>query len=336
MGTPHYMAPEQIEHPLTVDHRADIYSLGVVFYELLTGELPLGRFAPPSKKVEIDVRLDEVVLKTLEKEPARRYQHAGEVKTDLDAISSRDDRPLDFEGVGLVAEIGRNGRGKVVRMGAVGCLIAFAILSVLILFTVFWARARTAEVSARRMEEQAYRARMETGEPGATISTPWSHWDATHQDLTSVEHALDQAEPPVPVQLRELVLRVIERRHLEYLLAETEATTIRMDRRDFVDSRRVEVAAFAEERQAVRACLHDDLEDLLGAYSVPLLASCLDGLFPFGDEAVTFEISRPGELYELRVFFPNGNVSPSPQVLGAEVPLGLQRFWDPERGWPLR
>jgi predicted Ser/Thr protein kinase len=87
MGTPHYMAPEQVEHPQEVDHRADIYSLGVVFYEMLTGELPIGRFAAPSQKVHVDVRLDEIVLRSLEKEPARRYQHASEVKTDVETIS---------------------------------------------------------------------------------------------------------------------------------------------------------------------------------------------------------------------------------------------------------
>ncbi len=88
MGTPRYMAPEQMEGSHGVDHRADIYSLGVVFYEMLTGELPIGRFAAPSKKVEIDVRLDEVVLRTLEKEPQRRYQHASQIKSDVQSITS--------------------------------------------------------------------------------------------------------------------------------------------------------------------------------------------------------------------------------------------------------
>jgi hypothetical protein len=90
MGTPHYMAPEQIEHPLEVDHRADIFALGVVFYEMLTGELPLGRFPPPSSRmrgVRVDVRLDEVVLRALEKEPERRYQHASEVRTAVETIA---------------------------------------------------------------------------------------------------------------------------------------------------------------------------------------------------------------------------------------------------------
>jgi hypothetical protein len=88
MGTPHYMAPEQIEHPGEVDHRADIFALGVVFYEMLTGELPVGRFPPPSDKVEIDVRLDRVVLRTLEKEPSRRYQHASELRSEVESLSS--------------------------------------------------------------------------------------------------------------------------------------------------------------------------------------------------------------------------------------------------------
>lgn len=94
MGTPRYMAPEHLEGSRNVDHRADIYSLGVVFYEMLTGELPIGHFAPPSKKVEVDVRLDEVVLRTLEKEPQRRYQHASQVKSDVQSITSGSDIPL--------------------------------------------------------------------------------------------------------------------------------------------------------------------------------------------------------------------------------------------------
>jgi serine/threonine protein kinase len=87
MGTPHYMAPEQIDRPQLVDHRADIYSLGVVFYEMLTGELPMGRFAAPSQKVHVDVRLDDVVLRALENNPERRYQQASDVRTDVESIT---------------------------------------------------------------------------------------------------------------------------------------------------------------------------------------------------------------------------------------------------------
>ena len=95
MGSPHYMAPEQVENPATVDHRADIYSLGVIFYEMLTGELPLGRFKAPSERAEVDRRLDPVVMKSLEKEPQHRYQSAGEIKdrvANLDAAPPRPSR----------------------------------------------------------------------------------------------------------------------------------------------------------------------------------------------------------------------------------------------------
>jgi serine/threonine protein kinase/signal peptidase I len=88
LGTPQYMAPEQIKNSAEVDHRADIYSLGVVFYQMLTGELPSGKIEPPSRKVVIDVRLDEVVLRALEKKPELRYQQVSEVKTMVETIAT--------------------------------------------------------------------------------------------------------------------------------------------------------------------------------------------------------------------------------------------------------
>jgi Protein kinase domain len=87
MGTLDYMAPEQRSRPQEVDHRADIYSLGVVFYEMLTGELPLGRFSPPSQTAGVDGRLDEIVHRALEREPEQRYQHVSEVRSALESVS---------------------------------------------------------------------------------------------------------------------------------------------------------------------------------------------------------------------------------------------------------
>lgn len=137
MGTPQYMAPEQLERPHEVDHRADIYSLGVVFYEMLTGELPLGVFAPPSKKVEVDVRLDDVVLRTLEKDPERRYQHASELKTEVEIISETAGQAQAAKAFANSSTFGEAARK--VRIPAIGLMIAgvFSAFSLLLTSGLF-------------------------------------------------------------------------------------------------------------------------------------------------------------------------------------------------------
>jgi predicted Ser/Thr protein kinase len=149
MGTLRYMAPEQMEGSREVDHRADIYSLGVVFYEMLTGELPIGRFAPPSQKVEVDVRLDEVVLRSLEKEPERRFQHASEVKTEVERISQAPafvppPIPVAAAGAGTVPETDREKVRLQIRAPAIALLITgilyslFSLVAPLSIFGFFW------------------------------------------------------------------------------------------------------------------------------------------------------------------------------------------------------
>ncbi len=88
LGTLRYMAPEQMDKPDSVDHRADIYSLGVVIYEMLTGDVPVGHFALPSQKAHVDVRLDKIVLHALERDVALRYQQASEVRDDVEKVKS--------------------------------------------------------------------------------------------------------------------------------------------------------------------------------------------------------------------------------------------------------
>jgi serine/threonine protein kinase len=95
LGTPDYAAPEQRAAHGEVDHRADIYSLGVVLYEMLTGERPTDKIEAPSRRVQVDVRIDEIVLRALEKEPELRFRTAAEFRTQVEAAASEPDGRRD-------------------------------------------------------------------------------------------------------------------------------------------------------------------------------------------------------------------------------------------------
>lgn len=82
-GTWGYIAPEQLSMPEGVDHRADIFSTGVVCYEMLTGRVPRAEFAPPSKSAAADPRFDPIVGRALERDRERRYQQMREMNTDI-------------------------------------------------------------------------------------------------------------------------------------------------------------------------------------------------------------------------------------------------------------
>lgn len=97
VGTPHYIAPEQARGDGTEDHRADIYSIGVMLYQMLTGELPRGIFGSPSSKRKLDKRLDAIVMKALQEEPDKRYPNISELITDLQNVRESLDPALQAE-----------------------------------------------------------------------------------------------------------------------------------------------------------------------------------------------------------------------------------------------
>lgn len=87
-GTPHYTAPEVVNSPHSVDSRADIFSVGVLLHELLTGKLPADDPRPASTIAHCDPRFDTIIRRATQPIPAARYSSASQIATDLQAIAA--------------------------------------------------------------------------------------------------------------------------------------------------------------------------------------------------------------------------------------------------------
>ncbi|MFO1441120.1 MAG: protein kinase [Verrucomicrobiaceae bacterium] len=90
MGTPDFVAPEALIPGMSVDQRADLYAVGVMLYQMLTGRVPRGRFDPPSQVVpKMDKSLDAIVDKAMQTDRDKRYSTATELKRDVEKVAAK-------------------------------------------------------------------------------------------------------------------------------------------------------------------------------------------------------------------------------------------------------
>jgi TolA-binding protein len=130
LGSLSYLAPEQAADASAVDHRADIYALGVVFYEALTGRIPLGRFNLPSElNRELPSEIDPIVLKCLATEPGKRYATVSQLLAQIETFEEK----MRFELLGELEGLKR-GTSKLLGpsgfLGKRGVMVLFVLLAV--------------------------------------------------------------------------------------------------------------------------------------------------------------------------------------------------------------
>ncbi|NUM56119.1 MAG: protein kinase [Candidatus Hydrogenedentes bacterium] len=197
MGTPHYMPPEQFKDSSTVDARADIYSIGVILYEILTGNLPTGVPKPASQILrDVPPALDPIIAKCVEPEPFHRYATVAELKLALLGVMDLL-RGGTIESKKIVKPPAA-ARGETLRRVAGGILVL--VMIALTAIGVFGLEGRR----ARQLEEMNAQA---VADPGESIERQWRQRYTTATELiVAAEQFTANRE-----QTDEAVKRIFER-----------------------------------------------------------------------------------------------------------------------------
>ncbi len=98
LGTPDFIAPEALDADAVPDGRADLYAVGVMLYQMLTGKLPRGIFRMPSEEeTGLDERIDDIITLALESNPEHRYQTAHAFRAKLDELQTKPIQKMEPE-----------------------------------------------------------------------------------------------------------------------------------------------------------------------------------------------------------------------------------------------
>ena len=129
IGTMNYMSPEQRRDSHGVTNQTDIFSFGVIFYEMLTGKLPVGHFKLPSMiRPDMPLGLDNIVKRCLAESAADRYADAGQIRDELQRMTTRRTAPLSFSPMGFL-----NKRQRGLALAGTGALALLLLAGSLLL-----------------------------------------------------------------------------------------------------------------------------------------------------------------------------------------------------------